>query len=204
MKDRQTKITASAGLAVGAVFGMAGTFAPSASMRGLLWGIDGIGLVLATALLSLYFFRKGQEFVAAGFLVFAIGEGVLLSGVGMDLNASSPSFGAGSSMWAAALVLISSSAVFPVVVRLLGFAAAALFAATSLQIFSGIVILPNSSPLPFYAYPVFVAAIFGWIWVLLKELLNFLVVFFENPGLSGGLLSARNFGIPPVRSVPPA
>ncbi|PYN92874.1 MAG: hypothetical protein DMD91_31470 [Candidatus Rokuibacteriota bacterium] len=32
---------------------MAGTFAPSAAFRGLAWGIDGVSLVMAGALLTL-------------------------------------------------------------------------------------------------------------------------------------------------------
>jgi hypothetical protein len=40
------------------------------------------------------FYRKGQDLVAAGFLVFAVGEGIILSGAAMDLTASVPSFGA--------------------------------------------------------------------------------------------------------------
>jgi hypothetical protein len=49
MDDRSVRVVASAGLAVGAVFGMAGTFAPSSSFRGLAWGIDGVALVMASA-----------------------------------------------------------------------------------------------------------------------------------------------------------
>jgi hypothetical protein len=37
-----------------------------------------------------------------------------------------------------------------------------------LQIFSGIPLTPLSSPLPFFAYPFFVATFAGWIWTLLK------------------------------------
>jgi hypothetical protein len=40
---------------------MAGTFAPSASLRGLAWGIDGVGLVMAGAVLTLVFYRRGQD-----------------------------------------------------------------------------------------------------------------------------------------------
>jgi hypothetical protein len=47
--DRVTKILSSAGLAVGAIFGLAGSFAPSPSLRGLAWGIDGLGLVMGRA-----------------------------------------------------------------------------------------------------------------------------------------------------------
>ena len=105
---------------------MAGTFAPSASLRGLVWGIDGVGLIMAGALLTLAFYRKGQDLVASGFLVFVVGEGLVLSGAAMDLAASVPSFGAGISLWALALVLISIPRVFPLPVRLLGFLAAVL------------------------------------------------------------------------------
>ena len=147
---------------------MAGTFAPSASLRGLAWGIDGVALVMASALLTLLFNRIGQDIVAGGFLVFAVGEGVILSGAATDLAASVPSFGAGAGLWSIALVLISVPRYFPVVVRLLGLVAAAMFGATAEQIFAGVQILPISSPLPFYAYPVFVATFVGWIWTLLK------------------------------------
>lgn len=168
MDDRRVRILASVGLAVGGVFGLAGTFAPSASLRGLAWGIDGLGLIAATALLTLHFYRKGQDLVASGFLVFTAGEGVILSTAAADLAASVPFFGAGTGMWAVALALISIPRVFPFIVRLLGLGSSLLFAITAGQIFAGVQILPTSSPLPFYAYPFFVATFFGWIWTLLR------------------------------------
>ena len=168
MNDRGSRILASIGLAVGGLFGMAGTFAPTPSLRGLLWGIDGVGLVMASALLTLVFYRRGQDLVAAGFLVFAVGEGVILSGAAMDLVASVPAFGAGISLWALALALTSVPRVFPFPVRILGFAAAVLFATTAAQIFAGVLITPKTSPLPFYAYPVLVATFVGWIRTLVK------------------------------------
>jgi hypothetical protein len=161
-------VLASIGLAVGGILGMAGTFAPSATLRGLAWGIDGVALVMAGAILTVAFYRMGQDCVAAGFLVFAIGEGLILSGAAMDLDASVPSFGAGSSLWATALALISIPPVFPFLVRTLGLIAAGLFVATALQIFAGVPLTPLSSPLPFFVYPFFVATFFGWIWTLLK------------------------------------
>ena len=168
MSDRGLRVLASVGLAVGAVFGMAGAFAPSAFLRGLAWGIDGVGLIMAGALLTLAFYRKGQDLVASGFLVFVVGEGLVLSGAAMDLVASVPSFGAGISLWALALVLISIPRVFPLPVRLLGFLAAVLFGVTAARIFAGIQVMPTTAPLPFYAYPVFVATLIGWIWTLVK------------------------------------
>lgn len=147
---------------------MAGTFAPSASLRGLAWGIDGTALVMAGAILTIVFYRMGQDLVAAGFLVFAIGEGIILSSAAMDLDTSIPSYGAGSVLWAMALALISLPPVFPFPVRTLGLIAASMFASTALQIFSGEHLTPLSSPLPFFAYPFLVATFVGWIWTLLK------------------------------------
>src|SRR6476659_2993260 len=94
--DPRLRLIAAIGLVTGAVLGIAGTFAPSASLRGLAWGIDGTALVTAGAILTMVIYRMGQDLVAAGFLVFAIGEGVILSSAAMDLGASVPSFGAGS------------------------------------------------------------------------------------------------------------
>ena len=86
----------------------------------------------------------------------------------MDLAASVPSFGAGTSLWGSGLVLISIPRAFPLLVRFLGLAAAVLFGATALQTFAGVQITPTTSPLPFYAYPLLVATFVGWIWTLLK------------------------------------
>jgi hypothetical protein len=153
---------------VGGGLGIAGAFAPSPFLRGLAWGIDGAGLVMASALLTLAFYRQGHDIVAAGFLVFAVGEGLILSGAAMDLAASVPSFGAGTSLWALALALISTPRVFPLPVRLLGFLATLLFGITAVQIFAGTQLTPTTAPLPFYAYPVLVATLVGWIWTLVR------------------------------------
>lgn len=169
MTDKSLRILASIGLGVGGALGMAGTFAPSASLRGLAWGIDGIALVMACTLLTLRFVRIGQEIVAAGFLVFAIGESLLVSGAAMDLAQSGPSFGGGVGLWAAGLTLISVPRAFPMVVRLLGLVAALLFAATACGIFAGAQITALSQPLPFFAYPVLVATFIGWIVTTLRD-----------------------------------
>lgn len=168
MMDKRVRLLASVGLAAGGVFGMAGTFAPSASLRGLAWGVDGVGLVMAAALLTVAFSRSGRDVVAAGFLVFTVGQGLILSTAAMSLTASVPAFGAGTSLWAVALTLISAPRAFPLPARLLGLVTAALFGATALQVFAGAVVTPMSSPLPFYAYPALVGTLAGWIWTLLR------------------------------------
>ena len=165
MNTSRLHLIASVGLVVGAVLGMAGTFAPSASLRGIAWGLDGTALVLAAALLTILYFRRGNDLVAAGFLVFVAGQVLVLSGAAMDLVASAPSFAAGVSLWAAALFLISTPNVMPLWVRVTGFIAALLFTLVALQVFSGSALTPLSQPLPFFAYPFLAATLFGWAWV---------------------------------------
>ena len=151
-------------LVIGALLGLAGSFAPSASLRGLAWGIDGTALIVAAALLAVHCLRRDCRSVAAGFLVFIAGQTLVLSGSAMSLEASSPLFAAGAALWAAALALISAPKVMPLVVRALGGVAALLFALTALQVFAGRSLTPLSEPLPFLAYPVFVLTLFGWAW----------------------------------------
>jgi hypothetical protein len=167
MNEKLIKTIASVGLFIGGIFGMVGSFVSSASIRGLAWGLDGVGLILASALLTIYYFRKGYDTIAAGFLIFAVGEGLILSCNATNLNENVSSFGAGTSLWAASLALISFQNLFPMIVRLTGFIAAVLFSIVSVQIFTGRPVNALTEPLPFYAYPFFAATIFGWGWMLL-------------------------------------
>jgi type III secretory pathway component EscS len=117
----------------------------------------------------LRFSRLGHDIVATGFLVFAIGESLLVSVAAMDLAASIPSFGGGVGLWAAGLMLISGPRVYPIVPRVLGLLTSILFAVTACRIFAGAEITPLSHPLPFFAYPVLVATLIGWIVTLLRN-----------------------------------
>jgi hypothetical protein len=162
-------IVAAVGLTLGAVFGLAGTLVAQPYLRNLSWGIDSLGLVMAAAILTLKLYRRGKDFVAAGFLVFAIGEAVMLSGTAAGLAGSVPAFAAGTGLWATSLLLISIPGEFPIWVRLLGLASSVLFAITAARILTGEQLLPTSSPLPFFAYPFLVLTFIGWIWTLLKE-----------------------------------
>ena len=163
--DSRLRVVAAIGLVVGAVLGMAGTFAASASLRGLAWGLDGTALIVAAALLTIHHFRCGNDAAAAGFLVFAVGEGLILSGAAMDVVASAPSFAAKVSLWAASLALVSASSAVPPVVGRVGFVVSLLFTVVAVQIFLGNALTPLSKPLPFFAYPLLAATLFGWAWV---------------------------------------
>ncbi len=161
-------VVAVIGLALGGLFGMLGTVVTVRNLQAAFWAIDGVGLVVATALLALKLFRKGNDVVAAGFLVFAVGEGVMLAGTATTLAESVPSFAAGTALWSAALLLTSVPKEFAAWVRLVGIIGAILFAITAARIFWGQHVLPTSSPLPFFAYPFLVLTFIGWIWTLLK------------------------------------
>lgn len=167
MATRQLNMLASAGLAVGGAAGMAGTFLEP-PLRGILWTIDGSALVMASAILAALFLRAKQDLAAAGFLAFAIGQGLVISTAGQDVVVGAPVFGAGAALWAAGLAMISGSAVFPLVVRLVGLVAAALFAVTAFQIMSGAGVTALTQPLPAFAFPVLILTLVGWIWGLLR------------------------------------
>jgi hypothetical protein len=113
MSTERPSVVAPTCLVVGALLGLAGSFAPSPALRGLAWGVDGIALIVATALLAVHFLSRGNQSLAAGFLVFMAGQTLVLSGSAMSLEASAPSFAAGAGLWAAALLLISAPNVMP-------------------------------------------------------------------------------------------
>ena len=157
------------GLVAGAALGLAGSFVPTAALRGLAWGLDGTALVLATAILTIHHFRRGNDLLAAGFLVFVAGQILVVSGSAMDLAASAPSFAAGAALWAASLFVISSSNFMPAWTRASGFIAALLFTVVAIQVFTGRELTPLSHPLPFFAYPFLVATLLGWAWTHFRD-----------------------------------
>ena len=148
---------------------MAGTFVPSAAVRGVAWGIDGTALVVAAGLLTVHYNRRGNDLAAAGFLVFTVGEGLILTTAAMDLPESLPSFGAGVGLWAASMLLVSASGAMPRWVNGVASVGALLFTLVALQIFMGRTLTPLSEPLPFFAYPFLAATLFGWAWVQRRE-----------------------------------
>jgi hypothetical protein len=151
-----------AGLAAGAVFGLAGTLVVEDTLRQVLWGIDGLGVIVATALLAVRHTRHGDELVAAGFLVFAIGESLLVGGLAGGLEAGRPLFAGGVALWAVALALTSIPPVFPMWTRATGGIGALLFFAVAFQIFGGVPLLATAAPLPFLAYPFLILTFAGW------------------------------------------
>lgn len=169
MSNEPLRLVAAAGLIAGALLGMGGSFAPSAELRGLVWGVDGIAIIVASALLVVHHVRESNIQLAAGYLVFLAGETLIVSGSAMDLVASAPSFAAGAGLWSAALAIISAAPAVPAFVRATGAIASGLFAVTAVRIFGGGALTALSQPLPFYAYPFLAITLFGWAWAHVRS-----------------------------------
>lgn len=163
------KSIAAIGLAMGGALGMFGTLVSNPNVRAVSWAIDSTALIVATSILALLFFRKGADSIAAGFLVYAIGEAVMLSGTAATLEASIPAFAAGAALWSAGLFLTSIPKGYIIWTRIAGLIAAVLFAITSLRIFAGAQLTPITQPLPYYAYPFLVLTFIGWIYSLVRK-----------------------------------
>lgn len=170
MREERLRLITAAGLVIGALLGMAGSFAPTAALRGLAWGIDGTALVVASALLVMHHLRRGDELLAAGFLVYLVGEALMVAASAMDLVASAPTFAGGAALWAAGLALVSLSPAMPKLVRATGAIAAALLATSSVQILAGDALNPLSQPLPFFAFPFLATTLVGWAWTHVRSL----------------------------------
>lgn len=166
---KPVKVLAVIGLALGAVLGMAGTMVAAQTLRSTLWAIDAVGLIVATSLLAVHYFRTQDDFVAAGFLVYAIGESVMLGGTAGTLAASIPSFAAGSALWSASLLLVSIPRTLALWTRVAGIVGGLLFAITAASVFRGGAISPLSRPLPFFAYPFLVLSFIGWAVAIFKQ-----------------------------------
>ena len=168
MKEKPIIIVSTTGLLVGCILGISGSIVPSAIFRSLAWAMGSAGLILASTLLTVYYFRKGCDVVAAGFLIYAIGESVVFSSCGIDLDDNIVSFGAGTFLWALSIAVLSLQNIFPLFVRCTGIITAASFALVSILIFTGHPVNALAKPLPFFAYPFFAATLVGWAWTLLR------------------------------------
>ena len=153
MGDGHVTQVAPAALVIGVLLGMAGTFVPSDSMRGLLWGLDGTALIVATAILTIHHVRRGNDTVAAGFLVFVAAESLIVAGSAMELEAVGPLFAAGAALWAASMTLVSAPKLLPSWLRAVSVVGSVLFLVVAVQIFSGSPLTPLTKPLPFLAFP---------------------------------------------------
>jgi hypothetical protein len=168
VKEKSIIITSAVALLIGCILGMVGSFLPSDAFRSPAWAVGSASLILASALLTVFYFRKGLDMVAVGFLIYAIAESVVFSSCATNLDNTS-SFGAGVFLWALAIAILSLQNIFPLFVRGTGIIAATLFAIVAVRIFTGDSLNALAKPFPFFAYPFFAATLIGWAWTLLKR-----------------------------------
>jgi hypothetical protein len=169
MKEKSIIVTSVTGLLVGCILGVAGSVVPSDSFRNLAWATGSAGIIVASGLLAIFYFRKGYDIVAAGFLILALGESVVFSSCATSPGDNIPSFGAGSFLWALSIAILSLQKFFPLIVRFTGIVAALLFASVSVSIFTGQQVNALTKPFPFLAYPFYAATLVGWVWTLLRK-----------------------------------
>ena len=169
MNEKSIVTISAAGLLVGCVLGIAGSVVPSATFRSLAWALDSGALILAGALLTMYYLRKGYTILAAGFLIFLTGETVVFSSCATNLDDNISAFGTGTFLWATSISILSTQKIFPLVIRCTGIISAALFFVVSLLIINAHPVNALTKPLPFYAYPFYAVTLAGWAWTLLTK-----------------------------------
>ena len=169
MKEKKIVTIAATGLLTGCVLGMAGSIIPGDTFRNLAWAAGSAGIILASVLLSVFYFRRSYDTLAAGFIILAIGEAVVFSSCATNLDENFSSFGAGSLLWALAIAVLSLQKFFPLLIRLTGMIGAILFAVASILILTGEHVNPLTKPLPYFAYPFYAATLVGWAWTILRK-----------------------------------
>jgi len=167
MKQNE-KTLASVGLLIGAVFGASGSiFTDPPVLQTMLYEISSIGLTAGTAFLAVKFMRDNKDYIATGFLLFAIAEAIMTVGMPLGQVGGQPSFGAGLAMYVPGLLLISIPKGFPLLFRITGTVACVPFAVAAAKIFMGEQVL-STTPIPGAAYGLLTITIFGWVWSILK------------------------------------
>jgi len=72
MSGDRLRVVAAAGLVIGAVLGMAGSFTSSPHLRSLAWGLDGIAIIVGCALLVAHHLRESTAQLAADTILDAL------------------------------------------------------------------------------------------------------------------------------------
>jgi len=157
------------GFAIGAGFGMAGSMVTAHITQMMFYEISSVGLIVAAVLISGKYAKENSEFVAAGFIMFAIAEAIMTVGTPeIPTGGAQPSFGAGMALYVPSLLLISLPNKFAIFVRITGTLASIPFAIASSKIFLGEEV-PSTSMLPSIGYTLLTITIIGWIWTIFRK-----------------------------------
>lgn len=157
--------TIAGALAVGAVLGFGGNFAPVGPVQNLLYALSAAGLVLGAIMLAVRHATAGLTLPAAGFAILALAETRILNPT--DVPGGEASFAAGVLLYAPALLLIALSPWAPWWTRALGALAAVPFAVHALAFFGGVTV-DSDGPIPSVGYALLTLMIVGWIITVLR------------------------------------
>ncbi len=166
--NRTANILASIGLAIGALFGVSGSIFTQPIAQIALYQISSVALTAACALLTLKYLRDNKDYIATGFLLFAIAEAVMTAGAALGQVGGQPSFAAGMALYVPAFLFISIPRGFPLWSRLTGIAATIPFCIAASKIYLGGQAL-STSVFPGAGYGLLTITIIGWILTLLRE-----------------------------------
>ena len=155
-----------AALAIGAVLGFAGNFAPVGPVQDLMYALSAAGLVIGAVLLAVEHAAVGHVLPASGFAILALAESRLLNPT--DAPGGEASFAAGVLLYVPALLLIALSPWAPRWARAVGALAAVPFAAHALAYFAGAAV-ETDGPIPSVGYALLTVAIVGWIITVLRR-----------------------------------
>lgn len=154
------------GLVVGVVLGFAGNFFEPGGIKSILYALSAVGLIMALVLLPVGHLVVGHGLTATGFLLVALGESRVLNPTGVA--GGEGSFAVGVLLYAPGLLMLAWSTWLPLWVRLVGAAAAAVFAAYSL-IYLGGGAIDSSGPFASVGYGLFTIGVIGWIITVIRS-----------------------------------
>ncbi|MBI1307243.1 MAG: hypothetical protein GC181_11625 [Bacteroidetes bacterium] len=159
---------AAGSLFLGALLGIAGMIFQEPLLQVAVFEISSLSLVVALSVLTFKYFRSGNDLVAAGYLIFAVGESVMTAGAAGGMYQGMASFGAGMLLYVPALLLISLPKELPIIPRITGFVATIPFAIAGFKIFLGEEIT-YTSLFPSIGYALLTITMIFWIMGLLKK-----------------------------------
>jgi hypothetical protein len=160
------RVIIAGGLAVGAVLGYGGNFAPVGPVQDLLYALSAAGLVLGAVLLAVEHAVMGHLLAAAGFVILALGEARLINPT--DAPGAEASFAAGVLLYVPALLLIATSPWAPRWTRAIGALAAVAFAVHAVGYFGG-ASMETDGPVVGVGYTLLTVAILGWLVTVLRS-----------------------------------
>jgi hypothetical protein len=161
-------LIASIGLAIGALFGMSGLAFTSPVAQLCLFVISGVGFTVGLTLLVVKFLWEKDEFLATGFLLFAMGETISTLNAAADEQTAASSFAGCMLFYVTGFLFICLRPTFPLWTRITGLLSATIFLAAAIRFYLGYGI-STADTLPGIGYGLLTLTLIGWITYLLRE-----------------------------------